>query len=68
MSTGIMEKGYKKLRVWQKADELAYQAYLETKSFPKSELLTYFTKDNYTKLENLRRETGGLLWNFYKSL
>ena len=34
-----MEKyGYKKLIVWQKADELAYQIYLKTKSFPKEEL------------------------------
>ena len=32
------EYGYKKLLVWQKADELAYQVYLETKSFPKEEL------------------------------
>lgn len=30
--------GYKKLLVWQKADDLAYQIYLETKSFPKEEL------------------------------
>jgi len=33
-----MEKGYKKLLVWQKADELAYQIYIETKKFPKNEL------------------------------
>jgi four helix bundle protein len=33
-----MEKGYKKLIVWQKADELAYQVYLETKKFPKDEI------------------------------
>jgi four helix bundle protein len=33
-----MEKGYKKLIVWQKADELAYQIYLETKKFPKEEI------------------------------
>jgi len=32
-----VEKGYKKLIVWQKADELAYQVYLETKNFPKDE-------------------------------
>jgi four helix bundle protein len=32
------EKGYKKLIVWQKADELAYQIYLETNKFPRSEL------------------------------
>jgi len=28
------EVGYKKLTVWQKADELAHQVYLATKSFP----------------------------------
>jgi len=33
-----MEKGYKKLIVWQKADELTYQVYLETKKFPKDEI------------------------------
>lgn len=33
----MKEKGYKKLIVWQKADELAYQVYLETKKFPKEE-------------------------------
>ena len=32
------EKGYKKLIVWQKADELAYQIYLETKKFPREEM------------------------------
>lgn len=116
-----MEKGYKKLIVWQKADDLAYQVYLETKKFPKDEIygitsqlrraaisiptnivegagrqsrnerkqfanialgslaeteyllefccrLTYLDKENYKRLENLRREVGGLLWNFYKSL
>ncbi len=29
------EKGYKKLIVWQKADDLAYQVYMATKIFPK---------------------------------
>ena len=33
-----MEKGYKKLIVWQIADKLAYQVYLETKKFPKDEI------------------------------
>lgn len=36
-----MEKdkvGYKKLTVWHKADELAYQVYIATKKFPKEEL------------------------------
>ena len=32
------EKGYKKLILWQKADELAFQVYLETKTFPKEEI------------------------------
>lgn len=34
----IKEKGYKKLLVWQKADELAQQIYLQTKGFPKEEI------------------------------
>ena len=29
--------GYKKLTVWHKADELAYQVYVATKNFPKEE-------------------------------
>jgi len=33
-----MEKGYRKLIVWQKADELAYRVYVETKNFPKEEV------------------------------
>ena len=32
------EVGYKKLTVWRKADELAYQVYLATKNFPKEEM------------------------------
>ncbi|OHC01014.1 MAG: four helix bundle protein [Planctomycetes bacterium RIFCSPLOWO2_12_FULL_39_13] len=116
-----MDKGYKKLLVWQRADEFAYQVYLETKKFPKDELygmtsqlrraaisvptnivegvgrqgrgelkqftrialgslaeaeyllefslrLSYLDDNAYDKLENLRQNTGGLLWNFYKSL
>jgi four helix bundle protein len=115
-----LEKGYKKLIVWQKADELAFQIYLETKNFPKDETygitsqlrraaisipvnivegtgrqsknelkhfinialgslaeteyllefcfrLKYLSKENYSQLEALRKEVGGLLWNFYKS-
>jgi four helix bundle protein len=115
-----MDKGYKKLIVWQKADELAYQVCLETKKFPKDEIygitsqlrraaisiptnivegtgrqgknelrqfinialgslaeteyllefcsrLGYLNKESYNKLESLRKEVGGLLWNFYKS-
>ena len=34
----IKEKGYKKLLAWQKADELVYQIYLETKKFPRDEI------------------------------
>lgn len=33
-----MDKGYKKLIVWQKADELAHLVYLETKEFPRDEI------------------------------
>ena len=115
-----MEKGYKKLIVWQKADEFAYQVYITTKKFPKDEIygitsqlrraaisiptnivegsgrqgknefrqftnialgslaeaeyllefcyrLDYLTKDDYNRLEALRKDFGGLLWNFYKS-
>jgi len=115
-----MQKAYKKLIVWQKADELAYQVYLETKIFPKDEMygmtsqlrraaisiptnivegtgrqgknelrqfinialgslaetkyllefchrLEYMNDTAFKKLESLRREVGGLLWNFYKS-
>jgi len=116
-----MEKGYKKLFVWHKADELAYQVYITTKNFPKDETygltsqlrrsavsvptniveasgrqnknevkqfinialgslaeveyllefccrLNYIKEDIYAKLENLRKNVGSLLWNFYKSL
>ena len=31
-------KGYKKLKVWQKADELALAIYIESKKFPKEEI------------------------------
>ncbi|MDI6736598.1 MAG: four helix bundle protein [bacterium] len=34
----MVEKGYKKLIVWQKANDLAYQVYLATKNFPKEEI------------------------------
>lgn len=30
--------GYKKLNVWKKADELAYQVYIATRTFPKEEI------------------------------
>lgn len=33
-----MEKQYKKLLVWEKANELACKIYQETKQFPKEEL------------------------------
>ena len=32
-----MNKGYQKLFVWQKADDLAFQVYLATKRFPRIE-------------------------------
>lgn len=32
------EQGYKRLIVWQKADDLAYKTYIATKTFPKDEL------------------------------
>jgi four helix bundle protein len=32
------EKGYKKLILWRKADDLAFKTYLKTKQFPKDEL------------------------------
>jgi four helix bundle protein len=35
---GAMEKGYKKLFVWKKADELSFFIYQTTKNFPKEEL------------------------------
>ena len=34
----MIEKGYRKLRVWQKADGLAYEVYLATRNFPKEEI------------------------------
>lgn len=34
----MKDKAYKKLIVWQKADELAFQLYSETKLFPKEEM------------------------------
>ena len=34
----MQEKGYKKLIVWQKADELAFQIYIITKNFPRDEI------------------------------
>ncbi|MDD3296882.1 MAG: four helix bundle protein [Candidatus Omnitrophica bacterium] len=34
----MAEKGYRKLIVWQKANELAYAIYIITKDFPKDEV------------------------------
>jgi len=34
----MKEANYKRLIVWQRADELAYKVYLETKNFPKEEM------------------------------
>ncbi len=36
----INSGGYRNLIVWEKADELAFQVYLVTKNFPKSEMFT----------------------------
>lgn len=115
-----MEKGYNKLLVWKRADNLAFQVYVETRTFPKDEIygitsqlrraalsialnivegsgrqnknelrqfinialgslaeteylldfchrLGYFSAPTYKRLENLRKEAGCLLWNFYRS-
>lgn len=37
-STHMLEAGYKKLIVWDKANEFAKAVYLESKSFPKEEM------------------------------
>jgi four helix bundle protein len=50
-----MEKGYKKLIAWQKADDLAYQVYLETKKFPRDEI--------YGITSQLRRATISIATN-----
>jgi four helix bundle protein len=34
----MIRAGYEKLLVWQKADELAYETYMATKSFPREEM------------------------------
>jgi four helix bundle protein len=34
----MIRAGYEKLLVWQKADELAYETYLATRTFPKEEM------------------------------
>lgn len=34
----MIKAGYEKLLAWQKADELAYQVYMVTKTFPKEEM------------------------------
>ncbi len=34
----MIQVGYKKLMVWHKADELAYQVYISTNRFPKEEI------------------------------
>ena len=113
--------GYKKLRVWQAADQLAHRVYQATKGFPRAEqfglmsqlrraavsvptnlvegqarkgrrefkqfvsialgslaeveyLLEFsrhegfLSTDEYQMVESVRKETGRLLWGFYKSL
>lgn len=121
MKINETKKGYKKLLVWQKADDLACQVYLTTKRFPSDELfgvtsqlrrsalsvptnivegsgrqnkgelrqflnialgslseveyllefslkLKYLQNEDYARLELMRSDVGGLLWNFYKAL
>ncbi len=73
-----MEKAYENLLVWQKADRLAY----EVKQFSGIALgslreveyllgfclkLQYLTQKEFEALEQVRKETGALLWRFYKS-
>lgn len=41
--------GYEKLLVWQKADEMAYQVYMATKTFPREEI--------YAMTSQVRRAT-----------
>ena len=115
------EAGYKKLIVWQKANELAYQIYQATENFPKTEVfgmtsqlrraalsvpvnivegsarhgkkelkqflniamgslaeteylidfslkLKYLRSNEHEELQNLRKETGNLLWKFFQSV
>ncbi|MBZ9571773.1 four helix bundle protein [Patescibacteria group bacterium] len=38
--TSNNQKGYRRLIVWQKADELAFQVYVATKIFPREELFS----------------------------
>lgn len=117
----LMEKGYKKLIVWQRADLLAKEIYKASKLFPKEEVygvvsqlrraalsvptnivegcgrqgknelrqfanialgsfaeteyllefckdIGYVNAEEYQRLENLRQDTGCLLWRLYKSL
>jgi len=54
-----MEKGYKKLVVWQKADDLAFQVYMVTKSFPRDEL--------YGITSQLRRAVVSIATNIVES-
>ena len=115
------EAGYKKLIVWQRADQLAKSIYRETKNFPNEETygltsqlkraalsiptnivegyarqgkrelkqflsialgslaeteylldfaldLGYLEKAQYANLQDLRQQTGNLLWKFYESI
>ena len=65
---GNEAKGYKKLIVWQKADELAFPIYMETEYLLEFSLrLKYLTQANYDYLESLRQRVGSLLWKYYKS-
>ena len=50
------EKGYKKLIVWQKADELAYQVYIATKVFPEEEILGIYPVRKQSSLTGFTME------------
>ncbi|MBN2483181.1 MAG: four helix bundle protein [Candidatus Omnitrophica bacterium] len=56
-----MEKGYKKLLVWQKANELAKEIYIITKQFPEEEIYAITSQLRRAVLSvpaNIVEETG----------
>ena len=44
IAESVSGKGYKKLIVWQKADDLAFEIYQATKKFPKEEIFGIVTQ------------------------
>lgn len=54
------QKGYEKLIVWQKADELAYQIYQGTESFPK--------KEQYGLTSQIRRAAASVPTNIVEGM